>query len=57
MLVVTRKEGEKVVLPELNVEIVVAAVLPNGRVRLGIKAPEQIRVLREELLAEKVAKQ
>jgi carbon storage regulator CsrA len=57
MLVVTRKEGEKVVLPELNVEIVIAAVLPNGRVRLGIKAPEQIRVLREELLAEKPAKQ
>lgn len=57
MLVVTRKEGEKVVLPELNVEIVIAAVLPNGRVRLGIKAPEQIRVLREELLAEKSAKQ
>lgn len=57
MLVVTRKEGEKVILPELNVEIVVAAVLPNGRVRLGIKAPEKVRVFREELLVEKQAKQ
>lgn len=57
MLVVTRKAGEKVILPEANIEIVVAAVLPNGRVRLGIKAPPKVRVFREELLAERTAKQ
>lgn len=57
MLVVTRKAGEKVILPEVNIEIVVAAVLPNGRVRLGIKAPQKVRVFREELLAERSAKQ
>ena len=56
MLVVTRKAGERVVLPEADIEIVVAAVLPNGRVRLGIKAPPKVRVLREELLAERPAK-
>ena len=57
MLVVTRKAGEKVVIPQVNIEIVVAAVLPNGRVRLGIKAPPKVLVFREELLAERTEKQ
>jgi carbon storage regulator CsrA len=56
MLVVTRKPGEKIVLPALDIEVTVVAVLPNGRVRLGIKAPDKIRVLREELLAGKESK-
>jgi carbon storage regulator CsrA len=56
MLVVTRRPGEKVVLPEIDVEVTVVAVLPNGRVRLGIKAPDKIRVLREELLVGKESK-
>jgi carbon storage regulator CsrA len=57
MLVVTRKAGEKVVIPQVDIEIVVAAVLPNGRVRLGIKAPPKVLVFREELLAERTEKQ
>lgn len=56
MLVITRKPGEKVLLPAVDVEVTVVAVLPNGRVRLGIKAPDKIRVLREELLSGKAAK-
>jgi carbon storage regulator CsrA len=56
MLVVTRKVGEKVVLPDAQIEITVSAVMKNGRVRLGIKAPSTVRVFREELLTEKAAK-
>lgn len=56
MLVVTRKVGEKVILPDAQIEITVSAVLSNGRVRLGIKAPEHVRVYREELLTEKAPK-
>jgi len=56
MLVVTRKVGEKVILPDVNIEITVTSILPNGRVRLGIKAPEQLKVFREELLSAKAGK-
>lgn len=50
MLVVTRKVGEKVLIPQVGVEIVVTKILPNGQVRLGIAAPKDMTVLREELL-------
>lgn len=56
MLVVTRKVGERVIFPDSNIEVTVTAVLPNGRVRLGIKAPPKVRVFREELLAAKTEK-
>jgi len=49
MLIVTRKAGEKVVIPQLGIEILVAKVLPNGQVRLGVEAPKEVTVLREEL--------
>lgn len=49
MLIVTRKAGEKVVIPQLGIEILVAKVLPNGQVRLGVAAPKEVTVLREEL--------
>lgn len=50
MLVVTRKQGEKVLVGE-NIEVSVGKVLPDGRVRLCISAPQSVRVVREELLA------
>jgi carbon storage regulator CsrA len=53
MLVVTRKAGEKIVIPEAGIEITVVASLPNGRVRIGVKAPEDMKVFREELLSHK----
>lgn len=53
MLVVTRKAGEKIVIPEAGIEITVVASLPNGRVRIGVKAPEDTKVFREELLSHK----
>ncbi len=47
MLVLTRKPGEKVFIGD---DIVVAVVEVTGnRVRIGIDAPDHVRILREEL--------
>jgi carbon storage regulator len=49
VLVLSRRLHESIVLPGLSVTIRVVAV--NGdRVRLGIEAPKDIPVMREELL-------
>jgi carbon storage regulator CsrA len=53
MLIITRKVGEKILLPELGIEVVVARVLPNGSVRVGIRAPQSCTILREELVEAK----
>ena len=48
MLVLSRKVGESILISEsIRVTLVQAA---NGRIRLGIDAPPEVRVLREELL-------
>jgi carbon storage regulator len=47
MLVLTRKPGEKVVLGN-GITLTVVEVRGN-RVRLGIDAPAQVRILRAEL--------
>lgn len=49
MLVLSRRLHESIVLPGLNVTIQVVAV-KGDRVRIGIEAPEDIQVMREELL-------
>lgn len=49
MLVLTRKLGEEIVLPDQDVSIKVIEVR-GGKVRLGIVAPESVAVLRSELL-------
>jgi carbon storage regulator CsrA len=46
MLVLSRKQGESVMIGDAEVEVVRCG---NGGVRLGIKAPDSIRVLRSEL--------
>ncbi|NBW12204.1 MAG: carbon storage regulator [Caulobacteraceae bacterium] len=53
MLVVTRKAGEKVLIPSKGIEVAIVKVLPNGSVRVGIKAPAEVGVYREELLTSK----
>ncbi len=54
MLVLTRKENEKLLIGE-NQEIEVVIVEIRGdRVRIGVNAPKEIPVLRNEL-AEKIA--
>ena len=51
MLVLSRKTDQKVVLPGLDVTIQVLHCKATG-VTLGIEAPPQIRILREELQSE-----
>jgi len=48
MLVLTRKLGEEIVLPGLDVSITLLEVHAQ-RVRLGIRAPDSVVVLRSEL--------
>ena len=49
MLVLTRRVNEKVVLPSLGVTVQVLAV-GHRVVRLGVEAPAEVKVFREELL-------
>jgi len=49
MLVLSRRPGEKVLLPGLGVTVQVLAVR-RGEVRLGIVAPPEVAILREELV-------
>ena len=47
MLVLTRKEDEKVVIDD-DIEITVVAV-EGGKVQLGIDAPQEVEIYREEI--------
>jgi len=48
MLVLTRKCGEKVVLPQQQVTVTILEVR-GDRVRLGIEAPTDVRIHRQEV--------
>ena len=48
MLVLSRKCGEKIVIPELGIELTVLEIR-GDRIRLGINAPESVKVHREEV--------
>jgi carbon storage regulator len=53
MLVLTRKLGESIIIAD---SIVVSVIqVDRGKVRLGIQAPQNVRVLREELHADRAA--
>jgi len=52
MLVLTRRENERIVLPTVKTTIQVVRIA-GSTVRLGIDAPANVPVLREELLSEK----
>jgi carbon storage regulator CsrA len=49
MLVLSRRPQEKIVIPGLGVTIHVVSVKP-GLVRIGIEAPPDVPIVREELL-------
>jgi carbon storage regulator len=53
MLVLTRRADEAVCLPSLGVRIRVLK-LSGGTVRLGIEAPPDVKIVREELAFEVV---
>jgi carbon storage regulator len=48
MLVLSRKVGEAIVLPEAGIVLTVLEVR-GGQIRLGISAPPEVAVFREEL--------
>jgi carbon storage regulator len=48
MLVLSRKLGERIVMPDIDLTLTVVAIEGNT-VRLGITAPADISVYREEL--------
>lgn len=48
MLVITRKVGQRVFVGD-NIVLTVSRILPDGRVRIGIEAPREVVVTREEL--------
>ena len=50
MLVLSRRLYEAIVFPGLGITIRVVHV-KGGAIRLGIEAPKEVAVLREELLA------
>ncbi len=54
MLVLTRQVGEKIIVAG-QIEITVVAI-NGGKVRLGVVAPEEVRVDREEIHQQRLAR-
>lgn len=53
MLVLTRRQGESLIFNTSDGEIVVSFELLQGsQVKIGIDAPQSVRVLRDELVDE-----
>lgn len=50
MLILSRKKDESVIIDD-NIEITIIGI-ENGRVRIGIDAPNHIEILRKELYIE-----
>ena len=49
MLILARKPGQAIVLPDLGITIRVLAYASCGQVRIGIEADQSVRILREEV--------
>lgn len=50
MLVLKRKEGESIVIGD-NIEVIIGEIV-NGSVKVSIKAPNSMKIIRKELLTE-----
>ena len=55
MLVLGRKIGQAILIPEYNIRIEITQV-NHGSARLGITAPRHIEIIREELFVANEAK-
>lgn len=54
MLILTRKKTEKIII-DRNITVEVLDIFPGGVVRLGITAPEKIKIDREEIHLRRIA--
>lgn len=50
MLIITRKQGESLMIGD-DIEIIISRI-DDGSVKIGIKAPKDISILRKELYEE-----
>jgi carbon storage regulator CsrA len=50
MLVLTRTLGESIVIEPSGIKVTVVGVMAGNRIRLGIAAPDDQTILREELV-------
>jgi carbon storage regulator CsrA len=50
MLVLTRKENETIWIEPGHIKVTIVGVREDGTVRLGIQAPDNFTILREELI-------
>jgi carbon storage regulator len=48
MLVLSRRVGERIFIPDVDVFVTVLSV-KSGTVRLGVEAPAEVLILRDEL--------
>jgi carbon storage regulator CsrA len=48
MLVLTRRESEKIVFPDVGVTVEIVS-LKGNRARIGVEAPRNVRILRQEI--------
>lgn len=49
MLCLTRKVGERILLPDQGIAFTVLSIKPSGAVRIGIEADKEVRIVREEV--------
>jgi len=50
MLIITRKKGESLMIGD-DIEIIISKI-DDGSVKIGIKAPKDVQILRKELYEE-----
>lgn len=50
MLIITRKKGESIMIGE-DIELIISKI-DDGSVKIGIKAPKDVSILRKELYEE-----
>ncbi len=52
MLVLTRRKGDRIVIKQLGIEILVRKIQKNGKVVLGIQAPKELKLRKGKMLPE-----